>query len=153
MSANIAFLTRLARIASEATCTRTGAADATALAQAYEMVLFAGLGIVGSRRPTARAKELANESFEAMRRALLKSEIDAPSATAAIFAAARERIEMARRALTLRVTVEDAGAGRPLDRYEDRQRLASLRTRLRDRHAVEQSRDAIRASLALLDLP
>jgi hypothetical protein len=108
MSANVAFLTRLARIASETACAQTRAAHATELVQAYETVLYVGLGIAGAGRPTARAKEIANETFEALRRELLKSEISAPPGAAAMFAAARERIEMARRVLALRVTVEDA---------------------------------------------
>jgi hypothetical protein len=153
MSANVAFLTRLARIAGETVCAETRATRARALVHAYETVLYVGLGIAGQRRPTARAKEIANESFEALRRELLKSEIDAPPATMAMYAAARERVEMARRALALRVTIEDAGAPALSGRDDDRQRLASLRGYLRDRYAATQHRDAIRASRELLDFP
>lgn len=145
---------------------------ASALVHAYETILYGGLGMTGARRPTARAKEIAKEALETVRRELLKLEIEAPPASARVFAAVRERIEMARRALLLRVTVEDAGeptpgdpsrpadrsgaddaSNTPIDRHEERRRLDAVRARLHDRHAVTKSWEAIQRSLDLLNVP
>jgi hypothetical protein len=150
MSANVAFLTRLARIASETSCAEARAAHAAALVQAYAAMLYESLGITSSRRLTARAKEVAEASFDALRRALLKGEIDAPPALAGVFAAARERTEMARRALALRVTIEDAGEPDHINRFDDRQWLLALHAGLRDRDALTRSQDAIEKSRELL---
>jgi hypothetical protein len=173
MSANVAFLTRLARIADEPVCDEARAARAAALVHAYETVLYGGLGMTGAQRPTARAKEIAKEAIETLRRELLKLEVDAPPASARVFAAVRERIEMARRALLLRVTVEDAGepaspdpsepvdrtfaddaSNTPIDRHEERRRrLDAVRARLHDRHAVTKSWEALRQSVDLFNVP
>src|ERR1700759_3606038 len=97
MSANIAFLTRLARIAGETARDEERAASARVLVHAYETVLYAQLGITSSRRPTAQAKERAREALEALRREVLKGEIGAAPGAAGMYAAVRERIDMTRR--------------------------------------------------------
>jgi gamma-glutamylcysteine synthetase len=142
MSASAAFLTRLARIASESGCAETCTTRVTTLVAAYETVLYIGLGIAGAQRLTARTKEIAKEALEALRRELLKSEINASPAAAAVFAAARDRIDMARRALALRLTVEDAGAPASIGRNDDRQRLAVTRSR----EAIGESSGLLRTS-------
>jgi hypothetical protein len=122
MSASVAFLTRLSLIAGESAGDEACAARVAALVRAYETALYARLGVARSGRLAAGAKEIAREALEDLRRRVLKAELGAPASAAAVFAAARDRIEMARRALTLRVTAEDDGGG-SARRRDDRWRL------------------------------
>jgi hypothetical protein len=136
MSASVAFLTRLSRIAGESAGDEVCASHVAALVHAYELALYARLGMARSRRPTTRAKESAREAWEDLRRRVLQAELGAPAGAAAAYAAARDRIEMARRALAIRVTADDAPAGVSLSQRDDSRRLDAIRARLHDRRAL-----------------
>ncbi len=158
MGANDAFLTRLSQIAGETACDDARTANAAALVHAYATALYGRLGITEVRRPTARAKEIGKAELEELRREVLRAEIAASAASAIIFAAVRDRIEMARRALALRVAAGDGAspiaemAELPrMDPDADRPRLQDIRARLGDRRAVAASWLAIRHSHELLD--
>ncbi len=161
MSANAAFLTRLSHIVEQAVPDSTRAASATALVDAYRHNLCGRLGIVSSCRPTARAKQDAKDMLDDVRLKILKAELGAPAGTARIYTMARQRIEMARLALELRIT-DDCGCERPSAseparhpdhdgaRPDDARLIAAIRLRLRDRRAIDMSREAIRQSCDLL---
>ena len=119
--------------------------------------------LMGGRVPK-RAKAMATDTLDDLRLKVLKAEIAAPAATAAIFATARYRIEMVRRALEIRI-VDDEAAATPSRlatqddpqpaltsavRRNDRRIIQALRRHLNDRHAVVQSWEAIRQSHDLL---
>ena len=148
MSASVAFLTRLSLIAGEGASHEARALHVATLVHAYERALYARLGITRSSRPTAQAKEVAIEAFEELRRTVLKAELGAPADAAAIYAAARDRVELVRRALTLRVTAEDAGAS--ARRRDDRRRLDTIASNLRNRRLIVTSPNAITQSRDLL---
>jgi hypothetical protein len=150
MSASVAFLKRLSLIAGESASNEACVSHAIALVHAYETALYARLGMARSGRPAARAKDIARDAFEDLRRRVLEAELGAPAGTAAVFAAARERIEMARRALALRVAAEKDGADLSARRHDDRRRLDAIKAGLRDRRVVVASRTAIAQSHELL---
>jgi hypothetical protein len=150
MSSGVAFLTRLSLIAGAGASERTSAAHAAALVRAYETALYARLGMARSGRPTARAKEIAGEAFEHLRRMVFKAELGAPAGAAAVFATARDHLDMARRALALRLAAEDGGGGVVARRGDDRRRLDAIRVGLRDQRWIVTSRNAIRQSRDLL---
>ena len=150
MSSGVAFLTRLSLIAGEGASDEVRASQAAELVRAYETALYSRLGMARSRRPTTRAKEIANEAFEDLRRRVFKAELGAPADAAAVFATARDRIEMVRRALALRVTDEGDVVNMSIRRRDDRRRIDAIRAGLRDRRAVVTSRNAIEQSRDLL---
>jgi len=153
---NVAFLTRLSRIADEAAPDAAQAAGATALVDAYRHQLFGRLGIGSSRRPTRLAKDGARNALDDLRLKVLRAELDAPASAATLYTVARQRIEMARRALELCIA-DDHGADLPefagrddTARRDDARLLAGMRGRLRDRRAILTSWEAIRQSRDLL---
>jgi hypothetical protein len=153
---NVAFLTRLARIVEEAAPDAARAAEAVALVDAYRHNLFARLRIGSSCRPTRRAKEEAKDAFDDLRLKVLRAELGAPDGPARIYMVARQRIEMARRALEPCIDDDCGGDLRqPADSHhgaprEDARVIADMRRRLRDRHAFRTSWEAIRQSRDLL---
>jgi hypothetical protein len=108
MGANDAFLRRLFRIVEEAVPTAERAADARALVDAYRERLYAQHGISRSRRPTMQAKQRTKDALDDLRLKVLKAELEAPAGSASIFATARYRIEMTRRALDIRIVADEA---------------------------------------------
>jgi hypothetical protein len=154
MSSNVAFLTRLFCIVGEAAPDEARAADALALVDAYTHRLYGRLGIAASRRPTTQAKECAKDAFDDLRHSLLNAELGASAGTARIFAAARHRIEMARRALAIRLADDEGADGHGSNEHtacdDDRQLIETMRRRLRDERAIVASQDAIRQSRKLL---
>ena len=148
---NVAFLTRLAHIVAEAAPDAARAAGAVALVDAYRHSLFGRLGIAASCRPTTRAKEEAKDALDDLRLKVLRAELAAPTGTARIYMVARQRIEMARRALALCIADDRSAVLPEVAPRDDARIIADMRRRLRDRHAVLTSRDAIRQSRDLLD--
>jgi hypothetical protein len=153
---NAAFLTRLSRIVDETAPDAARIAAASALVDTYRHKLLGRLGIASSCRPTPQAKEEARDALDDLRLKVLRAELDAPAGVACIYMAARQRIEMARRALELCIA-DDRGADLPVfpdgdeaARRDDFRIIASLRCRLRDREAFATSREAIRQSRDLL---
>ena len=108
MSANVAFLTKLSQIADRA-CSDVAQTAARALVDAYKNCLYERLGIVATRRPTMRAKQEAMDEIDALRVMVFRAELGAEADAARIFAVAKQRIEMARRALGLRLVDDEAG--------------------------------------------
>jgi hypothetical protein len=150
MSASVAFLTRLSLIAGGSAGDEASALHVAALVRAYEGALCAQLGITRSSRPAAGAKEIAIEALEELRREVLKAELRAAADAAAIFATARDRIDIARRALTLRVTADEPATGVSVGRRDDRQRLDAIKSDLRNRRLIiVTSLDAIAQSREL----
>jgi hypothetical protein len=158
MSAKAAFLIRLSRIVGETAPGAARAAAAIALVDAYRRKLYGRLGIVASCRPTAHAKEQAKDELDDLWHEALKAELGAPAGATGIYTAARRRIEMARRALELRIT-DDQGCDRSAspDRHaeghadpRDARLIAAMRHRLRDRRSIVTSWEAIRQSRDLL---
>jgi hypothetical protein len=154
MSANLAVLTRLSRIAAEAASDMARAAAVRALVEAYTHGLYDRLEIVVSRRPTTRAKQDAKDELDALRLMVFRAELGADAGAARVFATARQRIEMARRALDLRIVDEerrqDGGTGPSPDRRDHRTFIHAMRKRLRDKRAIVTSWEAIRQSRDLL---
>jgi hypothetical protein len=153
---NVAFLTRLSRIAAEPASDAARAAGATALVDAYRHSLYGRLGIGGSCRPTTRAKEEAKDALDDLRLKVLRAELDAPAGAARIYRVARQRIEMTRRALALCIA-DNRGAVPPQTSgcddaapRDDARIIADMRRRLRDRNAFLTSQEAIRQSRDLL---
>jgi hypothetical protein len=107
MSANLAVLTRLSRIAGEPASDVARAAATCALVDAYTRGLYDRLGIVMTHRPTIRAKQDAKDELDAVRLMVFRAELGAADGVAHVFATARQRIEMARRALDLRIVDEE----------------------------------------------
>jgi hypothetical protein len=107
MRAHLAVLTRLSRIADVAAPDVARAAAARALVDAYSHGLFDRLGIVAAHRPTTRAKQDAKDALDALRLAVFRAELAADPAAAHVFMVARQRIEMARRALELRLVADE----------------------------------------------
>jgi hypothetical protein len=160
MSANGAFLTRLSRIVDQAASDAARAAGAVALVDAYRRNLFGRLGIVASCRPTAWTKEAAKDELDDLWHEILKAEVGAPPGAARIYAAARQRIEMARRVLKLRIADDrtcERAASSGGDRHadcdavqRDIRLIAAVRRRLCDRRVIVTSWEAIRQSRDLL---
>jgi len=158
MSANLAVLTRLSRIAGEPASDVARAAATCALVDAYTRGLYDRLGIVMTHRPTIRAKQDAKDELDAVRLMVFRAELGAADGVAHVFATARQRIEMARRALDLRLVDEErrregnAGpaAGPSPETRDDRTFIHVVRERLRDKRAVVASWEAIRQSRELL---
>ncbi len=159
MSAHLAVLTRLSRIADEAASDVARAAAVRALVDAYSHGLYVRLGIAPAHRPTARAKEDAKDALDALRLTVFRAELGADAAAARIFAVARQRIEMARRALDLRLVADEGSRSPEIGRSadgavakpdDDRTLIDAMRGRLRDQSAFVASREAIRQSRALL---
>ncbi len=153
---NVVFLTRLSRIVEAVAADAARAAEATALVNAYRHSLYDRLGIGPSCRPTRRAKAAAKDALDDLRREVLRAELDAPADAAPTYMAARQRIEMSRRALELCIA-DDRGddhqeCSAPDDAVspDDASVIAGIRYRLRDRHAFLTSREAIRQSRNLL---
>jgi hypothetical protein len=154
---NVAFLTRLSRIVDEAAPDSARAAGAIALVDAYRHSIFSRLGIGSSCRPTPWAKKQAKDALDDLRLKVLRAEIGAPDGLARIYMVARQRIEMARRALELCID-DDCGGDlpKPAGRQhhgaarDDARIIAEMRRRLRDRRAFLTSCEAIRQSRDLL---
>jgi hypothetical protein len=154
MSANLAVLTRLSRIAGEPASDVARAAATCALVDAYTRGLYDRLGIVMTHRPTIRAKQDAKDELDAVRLMVFRAELGAADGVAHVFATARQRIEMARRALDLRIVDEErrreGNAGPSPETRDDRTFIHAVRERLRDKRAVGASWEAIRQSRELL---
>jgi hypothetical protein len=168
MGSCVAFLTRLRRIADEATPLEERRARAFALVDAYKAGLSARLGIANGGKLTQHAKALAGDALDELRLEVLKTEIEVSGAAAILFAATRYRIEMVRRALALRLAHDgDADVSEPVrpplshpnhpdrpPRYktsdDDLRIIRALRRQLADRRAVVMSRHAILQSHALI---
>ena len=158
MSAHLAVLTRLSRIADEAASDVARAAAARALIDAYSHGLLDRLGIVAAQRPTTRAKQDAKDALDALRLAVFRAELAADAAAVQIFAVARQRVEMARRALELRLVAEEGSAdppsagsdGPPAAPHDHGTFIDAVRRRLRDEGALVAGREAIRRSRDLL---
>ena len=106
---NDAFLTRLSQIIDEAAPDAARAAVAVALVDAYRHSLYGRLRIGASRRPTTQAKDQAKDALDDLRLKVLRAELAAPAGAARIYLLARQRIEMARRALALCI-IDDRSA-------------------------------------------
>jgi hypothetical protein len=153
---NGAFLTRLSPIIDEAGPDAARGAAAVALVDAYRHNLYGRFGIGPSCRPTRRAKEEAKDALDDLRLRVLRAELAASAGAAHIYMVARQRIEMARRAIELCIA-DDRGGDRPAssDRDDaaspgDARVVAAGRRRLRGRRAIVTSWQAIRQSCDLL---
>jgi hypothetical protein len=107
MCRNIAFLTRLRQIADECAPGEKCPASAVALFNIYLARLYAELNIGQSNRPTTKAKAEADSALAELRLDVLRIEVASTGACAVVFAAIRYLIEMARRALAIRITCDD----------------------------------------------
>jgi hypothetical protein len=107
MCRNIAFLTRLRQIADECAPGDKCPASAVALFNIYLARLYAELNIGQSNRPTTKAKAQADSTLADLRLDVLRIEVASTGACAVVFAAIRYLIEMARRALAIRITCDD----------------------------------------------
>jgi hypothetical protein len=107
MCRNIAFLTRLRQIADECAPGDKCPASAVALFNIYLARLYAELNIGQSNRPTTKAKAEADSTLADLRLDVLRIEVASTGACAVVFAAIRDHIEMARRALAIRITCDD----------------------------------------------
>ncbi len=107
MCRNIAFLTRLRQIAGECAPGDQCPASAIALFNIYLARLYAEMNIGQSNRPTTKAKAEADSTLADLRREVLRTEVASTGAHADVFAAIRYHIEMARRALAIRITCDD----------------------------------------------
>jgi hypothetical protein len=159
MSANAAFVTRLRHIVDTSVPSDERAVRAMALLDLHKARLYDQLGITPSCRPTVQAKTQAEDALDDLRLKVLKVEIDAPASSTEIYAGIRHRIEMTRRALAIRLTDNEERMDRVLldiefcpgcFRPDDRRWIDAVRDRLRDRHTVAASWEAIRDSRDLL---
>jgi len=169
MSQNIAFLTRLRQIAEESPPCDRCPPGAVSLFNIYLGRLYAQLDIGQSNRPTMRAKAQADSTLAALRIDVLRTEVAASNASAAVFAAIRYQIEMARRVLAIRITSDEdspdalsdgraAGLSATLVAFDVRLRARrdqsqsndAVQRKLRGRRLVVQSLDAIRRSRGVL---
>ena len=107
MCRNIAFLTRLRQIADECAPGDKCPASAVVLFNIYLARLYAELNIGRSNRPTTQAKAEADSTLADLRLDVLRIEVASTGACAVVFAAIRYLIEMARRALAIRITCDD----------------------------------------------
>jgi len=107
MCRNIAFLTRLRQIADECAPGDKCPASAVALFNIYLARLYGELNIGQSNRPTTKAKAEADGTLADLRLDVLRIEVASTGACAVAFAAIRYLIEMARRALAIRITCDD----------------------------------------------
>jgi hypothetical protein len=107
MGRNIAFLTRLRQIADACEPGAECPASAVALFNIYLARLYARLDIGQSNRPTHKARAEADSTLAELRFDVLRIEVASAGACADVFAAIRYHIEMARRALAIRITCDD----------------------------------------------
>jgi hypothetical protein len=111
MCRNIAFLTRLRQIADECAPGDQCPASAIALFNIYLSRLYAELNIGQSNRPTTKTKAEADSTLADLRLEVLRTEVASTGVHAVVFAATRYLIEMARRALAIRITCDDYTQG------------------------------------------
>jgi hypothetical protein len=104
---NIAFLTRLRQIADACEPGAACPASAIALFNIYLARLYARLDIGQSNRPTHKARAEADITLAELRFDVLRIEVASAGACATVFAAIRYHIEMARRALAIRITCDN----------------------------------------------
>jgi hypothetical protein len=137
-------------------------AQAFALFDAYKAALYRQHDIGPCNRPARLAKAEADRALADLRSDVLRAEIAAAAPAVIILTAVRHRIEMARRALAIRIVAEagatllqefggsatDPGAYAAAD---DWTWISGLRRDLRDRHWLFESMTAIRRSRDLLD--
>ena len=107
MGRNAAFLTRLRQMAEACEPGAECPASAIALFNIYLARLYARLDIGQSNRPTRKARAEADVSLADLRLDVLRIEVASAGACATVFAAIRHHIEMARRALAIRITCDD----------------------------------------------
>jgi hypothetical protein len=107
MGRNIAFLTRLRQIADACEPGAACPASAIALFNIYLARLYARLDIGQSNRPTTKARAEADITLAELRFDVLRIEVASAGVCAEVFAAIRYHIEMARRALAIRITCDD----------------------------------------------
>ena len=104
---NIAFLTRLRQIADACEPGAECPTSALALFNIYLARLYARLDIGQSNRPTHKARAEADSTLAELRLDVLRIEVASARVCADVFAAIRYHIEMARRALAIRITRDD----------------------------------------------
>ena len=173
MCRNIAFLTRLRQIADECAPGDKCPASAVALFNIYLARLYAELNIGQSNRPTNKAKMEADSTLADLRLDVLRIEVASTGACAVVFAAIRYLIEMARRALAIRITCDEGtqddwsdgtmAGDRPPSatvlvfdarfcgaRYDRTLSLEAPQWKLREQQAAVQSRQAIGRSHGVL---
>ena len=107
MGRNIAFLTRLRQIADACEPGAECPTSAVALFNIYLARLYARLDIGQSNRPTHKARAEADSTLAELRLDVLRIEVASARVCADVFAAIRYHIEMARRALAIRITRDD----------------------------------------------
>ena len=115
MGRNTAFLTRLRQIADACEPGAKCPASAIALFNIYLARLYARLDIGRSNRPTHKARAEADVTLAELRFDVLRIEVASAGACADVFAAIRYHIEMARRALAIRMTRDDDTQNARLD--------------------------------------
>src|SRR5215468_1328249 len=118
MSADLAFLARLSLIADRA-ASDVARTAARALVDACKHCLYDRLGIVRTRRPTTRAREDAKDELDALRRMVFRAEESAEPSASRIYATARQPIDMARRALDLRLVYQEGSASQDIRQPAD----------------------------------
>jgi hypothetical protein len=107
MQENAAFLTRLRRIVGEAASREERNAHVVALFNSYKKRLYSQLDIGASNRPSAAAKTQVDHALADLREKVLDAEVTAIDSSAGVFTTLMNRIEMARRALAIRIPIED----------------------------------------------
>jgi hypothetical protein len=73
-----------------------------------------------------QAKQHAKDALDDLRLKVLKAELEAPAGSASIFATARYRIEMTRRALDIRIVADEDVSGRSVAIYRHAGRTVEL---------------------------
>jgi hypothetical protein len=142
MIENVAFLRRLRQIVSEAASREERNDQALALFNSYRKRLYSQLGIGPSNRPTGTAKAYVDRVLADLRLKVLEAEVWAVDSSAAVFTTVRHRIEMARRALAIRI-VEDGVPRSHTVRVQKSPRTVECR----DLPSPIASRDAAEAAL------
>jgi len=115
MGRNIALLTRLRQIADACEPGADCPGSAIALFNIYLARLYGRLDIGQANRPATKAKAEADSTLAELRLDVLRIEVASAGACATVFAAIRYHIEMARRALAIRITHDDE----PQDDWRD----------------------------------
>jgi hypothetical protein len=118
MNDNAAFVTRLQRTTGNAQTAEACSVRAVALFEIYRTEIYRQLNIDAAKRPTATAKMTADCILNDLRRRLLKAESESAQPLRTTLAAARHRVEMARRVLAMHIAEDDMATAPLIGAYE-----------------------------------
>ena len=118
MNDNAAFVSGLQQANGYSHSVEACAVRAVAQFDIYRTQMYRALNIDAAKRPTATAKMTADCILNDLRRRLLKAESESAQPLRTTLAAARHRVDMARRGLAMHIAEDDMATAPLIGAYE-----------------------------------